>query len=51
MRISRKIGLSFFVTFLLVIFLGGLSVYSLREMYRGLSQVFEKDLPSGQGHL
>lgn len=48
MRISRKIGLSFFVTFLLVIILGALSIYSLRHMYRGLSHVFAKDLPASR---
>lgn len=48
MRISRKIGLSFFVTFLLVITLGILSIYSLRHVYRGLSQVFAKDLPASR---
>lgn len=46
MRISRKIGLSYFVTFLLVIALGMLSIYSLRSIYKGLSQVFLKDLPA-----
>lgn len=46
MRISRKIGLSFFITFLLVIFLGILSIYSLRHVYEGLSTVFAKDLPA-----
>ncbi|MFC1667659.1 MCP four helix bundle domain-containing protein, partial [Candidatus Omnitrophota bacterium] len=46
MRISRKIGLSFFITFLLVILLGGLSIYSLRHIYIELSQVFAKDLPA-----
>lgn len=35
MRISRKIGLSFFITFLLVITLGAVSIY------RGLDQVFQ----------
>ncbi len=48
MRISRKIGLSFFVTFLLVIFLGGLSIYSLRHIYRGLGKVFASDLPASR---
>ena len=48
MRISRKIGLSFFVTFLLVIFLGGLSIYSLRHIYRGLGKVFANDLPASR---
>ncbi|MFC1623717.1 ATP-binding protein [Candidatus Omnitrophota bacterium] len=48
MRISRKIGLSFFITFLLVILLGIFSIYSLRHIYRGLSQVFAKDLPASR---
>ncbi len=48
MRISRKIGISFFVTFLLVIILGALSIYSLRHIYRGLSQVFARDLPASR---
>ncbi|MBU1061429.1 MAG: MCP four helix bundle domain-containing protein, partial [Candidatus Omnitrophica bacterium] len=48
MRISRKIGLSFFITFLLVILLGGVSIYSLRHIYTGLSQVFKKDLPAAR---
>ena len=48
MRISRKIGISFFVTFLLVIVLGALSIYSLRHIYRGLSQVFARDLPASR---
>ncbi|MDP2981057.1 MAG: MCP four helix bundle domain-containing protein, partial [Candidatus Omnitrophota bacterium] len=48
MRISRKIGLSFFITFLLVIFLGGLSIYSLRHLYKGLDQVFSKELPASR---
>ncbi len=48
MRISRKIGLSFFVTFLLVIALGVLSIYSLRQIYRGLGQVFSRDLPASR---
>jgi len=45
MRISKKIGIGFFITFLLVIFLGALSIYSLRHTYRGLGEVFTKDLP------
>ena len=48
MRISRKIGLSFFITFLLVISLGILSIYSLRHIYEGLSAVFAKDLPASR---
>ena len=48
MRISKKIGLSFFITFLLVIFLGGLSIYSLRHIYKGLDQVFSKELPASR---
>ena len=48
MRISRKIGLSFFITFLLVIFLGLLSIYSLRHIYKGMDQVFSKDLPASR---
>ena len=48
MRISRKIGISFFITFLLVILLGALSIYSLRHIYRGLGQVFSKDLPASR---
>ena len=48
MRISKKIGLSFFITFLLVIFLGGLSIYSLRHVYKGLDQVFSKELPASR---
>ncbi|MBU3910981.1 MAG: HAMP domain-containing protein [Candidatus Omnitrophica bacterium] len=48
MRISRKIGLSFFVTFLLVIVLGIVSIYSMRHIYKGLSQVFAKDLPASR---
>ena len=48
MRISRKIGISFFITFLLVILLGLVSIYSLRHIYRGLSQVFAKDLPASR---
>ncbi|MFC1620964.1 ATP-binding protein [Candidatus Omnitrophota bacterium] len=48
MRISRKIGLSFFITFLLVIVLGVLSIYSLKHTYRGLSQVFARDLPASR---
>jgi len=48
MRISRKIGISFFITFLLVILLGALSIYSLRHIYRGLNQVFAKDLPASR---
>lgn len=48
MRISRKIGISFFVTFLLVILLGALSIYSLSHIYKGLSQVFAKDLPASR---
>ncbi|MBU1147662.1 MAG: HAMP domain-containing protein, partial [Candidatus Omnitrophica bacterium] len=48
MRISRKIGISFFITFLLVIVLGALSIYSLRHIYRGLSQVFARDLPASR---
>jgi len=48
MRISRKIGISFLVTFVLVILLGGLSIYSLRHIYRGLNQVFAKDLPASR---
>ncbi|MFH1854182.1 MAG: ATP-binding protein [Candidatus Omnitrophota bacterium] len=46
MRISRKIGLSFFITFLLVIALGIVSIYSMRHIYKGLSQVFARDLPA-----
>ena len=48
MRISRKIGLSFFITFLLVILLGALSIYNLRHIYRGLNEVFAKDLPASR---
>ncbi|MDP2911560.1 MAG: MCP four helix bundle domain-containing protein, partial [Candidatus Omnitrophota bacterium] len=48
MRISRKIGLSFFITFLLVILLGALSIYSLRHVYKGLDQVFSKELPASR---
>ncbi len=48
MRISRKIGISFFITFLLVILLGGISIYSLRHIYKGLNQVFSKDLPASR---
>lgn len=48
MRISKKIGLSFFITFLLVIFLGALSIYSLRHVYQGLDQVFSKELPASR---
>ncbi|MCX5692907.1 MAG: ATP-binding protein [Candidatus Omnitrophica bacterium] len=48
MRISKKIGLSFFITFLLVIFLGALSIYSLRHVYKGLDQVFSKELPASR---
>jgi len=48
MRISRKIGLSFFITFLLVIFLGGLSIYSLRHVYKGLDQIFSKEIPASR---
>ncbi len=48
MRISKKIGLSFFITFLLVILLGSVSIYSLRHIYRGLGQVFAKDLPASR---
>jgi len=48
MRISRKIGLSFFITFLLVILLGAISIYSLRHMYKGLDQVFSKELPASR---
>src|SRR3989338_3243419 len=48
MRISRKIGLSFFITFLLVILLGALSIYSLRRIYKGLDQVFSKELPASR---
>ena len=48
MRISRKIGLSFFITFLLVIVLGIVSIYSMRHIYKGLSQVFAKDLPASR---
>lgn len=48
MRISRKIGLSFFIIFLLVIFLGALSIYSLRHIYKGLDQVFSKELPASR---
>ncbi|MEK7868244.1 MAG: MCP four helix bundle domain-containing protein, partial [Candidatus Omnitrophota bacterium] len=48
MRISRKIGLSFFITFLLVILLGALSIYSLRHIYKGLDQVFSKELPASR---
>ncbi|MBU0759156.1 MAG: HAMP domain-containing protein [Candidatus Omnitrophica bacterium] len=48
MRISRKIGLSFFITFLLVIVLGAVSIYSMRHIYKGLSQVLAKDLPASR---
>ncbi len=48
MRISRKIGISLFITFLLVILLGGLSIHSLRHRYRGLNEVFAKDLPASR---
>jgi len=48
MRISRKIGLSFFITFLLVILLGAISIYSLRHIYKGLDQVFSKELPASR---
>lgn len=48
MRISRKIGISFFATFLLVIALGVISIYSMRHIYKGLSQVFTKDLPASR---
>ena len=48
MRISRKIGLSFFITFLLVILLGALSIYSLRHVYKGLDQIFSKELPASR---
>ena len=48
MRISKKIGLSFFITFLLVILLGALSIYSLRSVYKGLDQVFSKELPASR---
>ena len=48
MRISKKIGLSFFITFLLVILLGSVSIYTLRHIYRGLGQVFVKDLPASR---
>ena len=48
MRISKKIGLSFFITFLLVIFLGGLSIYSLRHVYKGLDQIFSKEIPASR---
>lgn len=48
MRISKKIGLSFFITFLLVILLGALSIYSLRNIYKGLEQIFSKDLPASR---
>ncbi|MDP2920947.1 MAG: ATP-binding protein [Candidatus Omnitrophota bacterium] len=48
MRISRKIGLSFFTVFLLVILLGALSIYSLRQIYKGLDQVFSKELPASR---
>ncbi|MFA4992296.1 MAG: MCP four helix bundle domain-containing protein, partial [Candidatus Omnitrophota bacterium] len=48
MRISRKIGLGFFITFLLVIILGALSIYSLRHVYKGLEEVFSKDLPASR---
>lgn len=48
MRISRKIGISFFITFLLVIILGAVSIYSLRHIYRGLNQVFTRDLPASR---
>ncbi len=48
MRISRKIGISFFVTFFLVILLGGVSIFSLKQIYRGLDQVFTKDLPASR---
>jgi signal transduction histidine kinase/CHASE3 domain sensor protein len=33
---------------LLVIFLGGLSIYSLRQVYKGLDQVFSKELPASR---
>lgn len=48
MRISRKIGISFFITFLLVIALGAVSIYSMRHVYKGLSQVFARDLPASR---
>ena len=48
MRISKKIGLSFFIVFLLVILLGALSIYSLRHVYKGLDQVFSKELPASR---
>ena len=48
MRISKKIGLSFFITFLLVILLGALSIYSLMHVYKGLDQVFSKELPASR---
>jgi|GEM_PF-6250968 len=46
MRISKKIGLSFFITFFLVIILGAISIYTLRNIYHGLNIVFAKDLPT-----
>lgn len=48
MRISKKIGISFFITFFLVILLGAISIYSLRYIYRGIGQVFSKDLPASR---
>jgi len=48
MRISRKIGLSFFIIFLLVILLGALSIYSLKHLYKGLDQVFSTELPASR---
>jgi signal transduction histidine kinase/CHASE3 domain sensor protein len=48
MRISKRIGISFSVTFFLVILLGAITIYSLRYIYKGIGQVFSKDLPASR---
>ncbi|MBN1794276.1 MAG: HAMP domain-containing protein [Candidatus Omnitrophica bacterium] len=46
MKISRKIGLGLVTTFLLSIFLGALSIYSLRLTYKSLEEVLTRDVPA-----
>ena len=48
MKVSQKIGLSFILTFVLVIALGGLSIYTLRGTYKGLQEALTKDIPASQ---
>lgn len=46
MHISRKIGLGLIITFLLVIALGGISIFSLRQIYKGLDLALTRDIPA-----